>query len=771
MSTPSQGQSGGGGGEKVGGGGNNNNNNSKGGGAGTGGNSKRRSRGGRGNKGSGNKGGNNDSTGGAGAGATADGASGKGKKNEQQHANTNANANANKKNKKPNPSTGGNNDAAAVGTGSGGGGGASGGAIAGAGGEKKKRRNRNRKRDNKKKGNDEAGGEEQQEPGQAQAQGQGQGQKQQSKGQKQKQKKQQKQKQKQKKSDQAKPKAKEPTEEELRILAEQKEKQERELALEKERQRLAEIAASKQRKKDELEQIVKEKITNLRSFTSKVAEHSETRSQLTPEAISVFRKTFQETKKKKLKSDLKKCTAFCKKIKSTPNFDEQTIKSLLKDVDTLNLTRYLEEIANAFMECKIKVVDVNGVVKVCIALHERYKEFMEDILLPRILGIFKKNALEDTDPKYRRIYLRVLTEMLIYGVLPETKPVMKIVADAAGAPKDPSVEKYTVTDPNMLVSFAKSAGHELIGIMPKSIMEEVDFLKEQEETSEKLDSSSTGESNAGGNDENMSETTESPADAEIENSNSSDAKEDSNGDNDDTIVISTPLREKAREVIQGIDNITNIRAVPDEVCQRFQKHLSGALESLSTAYVSAHKKLSKMEKRCEQDRLLAGTLTEQREKNLEDARNLLDSLRKSVETLAEVLHEEVPELVEEVDETKVNESTGLEVYKGDDGQDAELGAFDDEETRDFYCDLPDLLTTIPPALLGYSPEDIERMQQANAEKYGDGSDGNGDNDEITETTVDDDDESNDKGYEEPDAGGEGGLDEDNNEGTCIILVL
>ncbi len=742
MSTPGQVPSGAG--EKGGQGGNNNNNN-KGGGAG--GNSKRRSRGGRGNKGSG--GGNKDPTG---ATAAADGASGKGKKNEQH-------ANANKKNKNPNPSSGGKNNAATAGAGSGGGD-----ANAGTGGEKKKRRNRNRKRDNKKKGNDEAGGEQQ-------GQGQGQGQKQQSKGQKQNKK--QKQKQKQKQSDQGKSKPKEPTEEELRILAEQKEKEERELALEKERQRLAEIAAIKQRKKDELEQIVKEKITNLRNFASKVTEHSEMRSQLTPEAISVFRKTFQETKKKKLKSDLKKCTAFCKKIKSAPNFDEQTIKSLLKDVDTLNLTRYLEEIANAFMECKIKVVDVNGVVKVCIALHERYKEFMEDILLPRILAIFKKSALQDTDAKYRRIYLRILTEMLIYGVLPETKPVMKIVVDAAGAPKDASVETYTVTDANMLVSFAKAAGHELIGIMPKTIVEEVEFLIEQEKMTEKRESSSTGESNAGSNEEDASKTSESPAEAEteLEKGNISEAKEGSDDDNDDTIVISTALKEKAREVVQGIESIKNVRAVTEEVCQRFQKHLSGALQSLSTAYISAHKKLSKMEKRCEQDRLLAGTLTEQREKNLEDARNLLDSLRKSVETLAEVLHEEVPELVEEVDETKVNESTGLEVYKGEDGQDAELGAFDDEETRDFYCDLPDLLTTIPPALLGYSPEDIERMQQANAQKYGDGSEGDGDNDEITETTVEDDDESNDKGYEEPEAGGEGGLDEGNDEGMCIILLL
>jgi len=564
-----------------------------------------------------------------------------------------------------------------------------------------------------------------------------------------------------------------PTKEELRILAEEKAQSEKEAAEVKKRLRLAEIEAERKHKKDALEQTILEKITSLTTFTAKVHNHAMTRDQMTPEAIGQSRKLFRDSKKK-LKSDLKKCTAFCKKIKSTPTFEETTVKSLLKDVDTLNLTRYLEEIANAVMECKIRVVDVTGVVRVIVALHERYSEFMEDILLPRILGIYKKSTLGDTDAKYRRIYLRVLTEMLNHGVLPETKPVMKIVVDAAGAPGGISAsgagDKYNVTDANMLVSFAKSAGPELIGVLPRSIMENVQFLKDQEQI---IKDRAAAAAVIAVEDADAAEATVDEITSEIESlavdesgpSDDADGASTNEGVIDDSneglelakeeseiIEVSESLMDQARMAMEDLDQVKEFRAVSEEVCQRFQKHLTKSLQSLSTAYEGAHKKLSKMEKRCEQDRLLAGTLTDQREKNLEDARTLLESLRKSVEALAEVLNEEVPELVIEEDEAK-DESTGLEVYKGEDGRDANLGPFDDEETRSFYCDIPDLLTTIPPALLGYTDADIERIQETNAKKYGNNVESEDGNDDIAENIGDE------KDYIEEDSNTEGASDE------------
>jgi hypothetical protein len=48
----------------------------------------------------------------------------------------------------------------------------------------------------------------------------------------------------------------------------------------------------------------------------------------------------------------------------------------------------------------------------------------------------------------------------------------------------------------------------------------------------------------------------------------------------------------------------------------------------------------------------------------------------------------------------------------------DFGSFDDEETRSFYSDIPDYLTTIPPALLGLTVEAIEAKKVENTAKYG-----------------------------------------------------
>ena len=59
---------------------------------------------------------------------------------------------------------------------------------------------------------------------------------------------------------------------------------------------------------------------------------------------------------------------------------------------------------------------------------------------------------------------------------------------------------------------------------------------------------------------------------------------------------------------------------------------------------------------------------------------------------------------------------------GDEEAGASFGPFDDEETRAFYCEIPDLLTTVPPALLGISQDEIDKRKAENLAKYGSGFD-------------------------------------------------
>jgi hypothetical protein len=62
-----------------------------------------------------------------------------------------------------------------------------------------------------------------------------------------------------------------------------------------------------------------------------------------------------ELSKKTLKSDLKKCTAFVKKIKAGQYPSSKELELPNSAIRTLNLSRYVEEVAGALMEPTAKV--------------------------------------------------------------------------------------------------------------------------------------------------------------------------------------------------------------------------------------------------------------------------------------------------------------------------------------------------------------------------------------------------------------------------------
>lgn len=75
-----------------------------------------------------------------------------------------------------------------------------------------------------------------------------------------------------------------------------------------------------------------------------------------------------EANKARLKSDLKKTTAFTKKVKA---LSEDQRASLDKDVDTLNLSRYVSEVVDAVAENRLKNADVSVAVHLCCLMHQR----------------------------------------------------------------------------------------------------------------------------------------------------------------------------------------------------------------------------------------------------------------------------------------------------------------------------------------------------------------------------------------------------------------
>lgn len=469
--------------------------------------------------------------------------------------------------------------------------------------------------------------------------------------------------------------------EEEERLEKERERQRQEEA---ERKRLEEEEKAKQALREihekaekELNDRYQEATDYLKSVVETTKARKANRDVMSADYLAASRKEF-EAKKKSLKSDLKKCTTFVKKIK-TGGAWSMTPDALVKDASSLNLSRYVEEVVAAVLEAKLKLADLPVVLALCKIMNLRYPKFLPALIEGLWSVVHNKPTDADTS-KLRRVYVRLLTEFLLNGLATETRPLMKLIAEVTGG-KDGS---YTVTDASLVVAFVKAAGFEILGTKPSSIQKYSKFIQEEiaKREEQKEDTAEEEESSA-------------------------------------PILISDKDGTEGQSILVDVEELISERAIAPEISNKFLGHCSGAYDFLSKSLISTDTKLQKMEKRCEQDRLLAGSLTEAREKGLQDARKLRESLDKSVDAMSDILDLPLPKLEKEAEE-EAEGGAGVELWTkdGNDENSNDFGPFDDEETRAFYCDVPDFLTTVPPALLGLSTEEIEKRKTANQTKFG-----------------------------------------------------
>lgn len=560
---------------------------------------------------------------------------------------------------------------------------------------------------------------------------------------------------------------------------------------EERRRRISEELERRKKLQSDYEGRIISAIDTLDSVISTCQKHRELRSQLDPATaignatspLERARTTFEEQTKKSLKSDFKKCTAFVKKLKSGSFPTPSEVTSPNSAIRTLNLSRYVEEVAAAIVEpggggSKVKLTDVPGIVTLCVEMHRRYDGFVEGMIPVLLAGVggaggggANPSSANDGDDGNgssipRRICLRLLTEFIIHGIVTDTKPILKVIAEAAGAPPSSSSsgkeersgsKEYAVTDANLIVTFAKTGGLEILGVLPRSVRLECERL--EKEVSGKGDgllvvvppedneSSALGkgdEQNKG--EAKRAEVEEARAAVDDKHSQLTQSatqpqpqplKEEFDLEQPFTPTLPAPLLARAQATLHSLQStvtssssLSALLAIPPPLSNLTKQHCLGAYRTLSNTYLTTHRRLIQLEKRCEQDRLLQGNLSDAREKGLKDAKSLMDSLTKSVEALSEALDLDIPPLPSSEEELGngngdgAADGKGIELWtKTDNGPNdpeahARLGPFDDEETRSFYCDVPDLLATNPPAMLGIAAEDVEKKKERNERQYG-----------------------------------------------------
>lgn len=115
----------------------------------------------------------------------------------------------------------------------------------------------------------------------------------------------------------------------------------------------------------------------------------------------------------KLDSSLKKNTNFVKKIK---NFTGTQIDVYLKDMQGLNLSKYISEIATAIVDAKMKMTDVAPAVKLCSVLHQTYADFSQFLFENWQKALSFKPGEKVTNASKLRVDLRLYAELVNSGI-------------------------------------------------------------------------------------------------------------------------------------------------------------------------------------------------------------------------------------------------------------------------------------------------------------------------------------------------------------------
>ena len=489
-----------------------------------------------------------------------------------------------------------------------------------------------------------------------------------------------------------------------------------------------------------------------------------------PTAVAQIRHEF-DVQKKSIKVDLKKCTTFIKKIKmgtywnpattggaanvTTAQQQQQQQSMLLlihkmmdtitNDVASLNLSRYVEEVVAAILEScsilpttsgntiattstgtnttstssssssssssntnKMSSLELSVLVALIQAMHARYPDFLSNLLPPLWNALLLDTTT--TTKQHRRWYVRLFTELLLHGLLSpnDTTKLVKYITEGG---------KDAAPDAVAMVALIRTAGWQVLGIVPTSLqnairtIEQEHSLRRQQQPEQQPEPEPTNDN-------------EREGDAPKDVPGGTDQASKSPSVDTAPIVLDADLLDQALTFVQRLQPVLKEqRAVPAATSESLVQHYLTAYRLMSTSYRQTHLKMKKLEKRCAEDRLIAGQLTAQREKGYTDAQKLCDTLQKSVEVLSDGLNEPMPVIVQDDDDNDgdrtLNTGAGIEVWTKDSNEanKENLGPFDDEETRSFYCDIPDLLATIPPALLGLSEEQVEKQKLWNQQKY------------------------------------------------------
>ncbi|EPS67341.1 hypothetical protein M569_07434, partial [Genlisea aurea] len=177
-----------------------------------------------------------------------------------------------------------------------------------------------------------------------------------------------------------------------------------------------------------------------------------------------------------LDSSIRRNTAVIKKLKQ---INEEQRESLMDELRSVNLSKFVSEAVTSICDAKLKAADIQSAVQICSMLHQRYKDFSSSLIQGLLKVFLPGKSTEDVDvdknsrAMKKRSTLKLLMELYYVGVVEDSSIFVYIIKDIAN-PEHLKDHDVTQMNLSLLASFARQ-GRFLLGLplSDQDIMEEV----------------------------------------------------------------------------------------------------------------------------------------------------------------------------------------------------------------------------------------------------------------------------------------------------------
>ncbi|CAH2041879.1 unnamed protein product [Thlaspi arvense] len=176
-----------------------------------------------------------------------------------------------------------------------------------------------------------------------------------------------------------------------------------------------------------------------------------------------------------LDSSIKRNTAVIKKLKQ---INEEQRESLMDELRSVNLSKFVSEAVTAICDAKLRSSDIQAAVQICSLLHQRYKDFSPSLMQGLLKVFFPGKSTDDLEADRnlramkKRSTLKLLLELYFVGVIEDSSIFVNIIKDLTGVEhlKD---RDATQTNLSLLASFARQ-GRTFLGfpLSGQEILEE-----------------------------------------------------------------------------------------------------------------------------------------------------------------------------------------------------------------------------------------------------------------------------------------------------------